>query len=186
MYGPLLMLIICVPLFLIALFWAIAPYRIYKYYDGKLNYADPKTGEFEEFRGGKYECLRLEEAGQHELLAQLKRTQKKENFWYKAWSDYETVITVCLVIIGIAIFVFGVWSIAAPLDARTNVAEWEEFATIANDVFTSSTNELERAGVVNKMLEYNEWLAEARASQRLWGNWSAYYNIDLPEPLLLP
>ena len=186
MYGPLLMLIICTPLFLIALFWAIAPYRLYQYYDSKLNYVRPKTGEFTEFCDMKCEHRELEEAGQHDLLVRLQKYKKKEQFWYKAWGEHETLIIVCLVILGLTTFIFGIWSIAAPLDARTNVAEWEEFATIANDVFTSSTNELERAGVVNKMLEYNEWLAEARASQKLWGNWSAYYNINLPEPLLLP
>jgi hypothetical protein len=69
---------------------------------------------------------------------------------------------------------------------RTELVQWEEFTAIAKEVMASSTNEMERAGIVNKILEYNEWLADARASQRLWGNWSSYYNLDLPEPLLLP
>ncbi len=186
MYGPLLMLIILAPLFLIALFWAIAPYHLYRHYDSKLNYTDPVNGCLTEFSDMRYERRQLEEAGQQDLLAKLQKDYKKSHFWYKVWSDYEMLRSIIVVILCIAVFVFLMWSIIDPLHVRTEIAEWEEFAAIAEEVMASSTNEIERAGVVNKMLEYNEWLADARASQKLWGNWSSYYNFDLPEPLLLP
>jgi hypothetical protein len=186
MYGPLLMLIILIPLFLIGLFWVIAPYQLYKHHDNHLNYARPGHDYTERFYNMKHEVRELKEAGQDKELATLQKHYKKSKFWYKAWSDYELLRDVIFVILCIAVFVFLLVSIINPLYVHIELAEWEEFITIAEEVMASSTNEMERAGIVNKMLEYNEWLAEARASQKLWGNWSSYYNFDLPEPLLLP
>jgi hypothetical protein len=180
------MLIILAPLFLIGLFWAFAPYKLYKHYDAKVNYVDPKNGSQTNFYNMNYEVERLEEVGQKELLIKLQKNYKRKKFWYKAWSDYETLRSIVFVILCIAVIMFLLVSIIIPLCVRTELAEWKEFTTIAEEIMASSTNEIERAGIVNKMLEYNEWLADARASQKLWGNWSAYYNFDLPEPLLLP
>lgn len=186
MYGPLLTLIILTPLFLIGLFWVIAPYQLYKYHGHRLNYVRPGRDYTEEFYNMKHEVRELKEAGQDKELAILQKHYKKSKFWYKVWSDYEMLRTIIFVVLCIAIFIFLMWSIVDPLWVRTELAEWEEFTTIAEEIMASSTNEMERAGVVNKMLEYNEWLADARASQKLWGNWSSYYNFDLPDPLLLP
>ena len=186
MYGPLLMLIILTPLFLIGLFWVIAPYQLYKYHDNRLNYVRPGRDYVDKFYHMKHEIRELEEAGRDKELATLQKHYKRGQFWYKAWSNYEMLRSIIFIILCFAIFVFLMWSIIDPLHVRTELAEWEEFTAIAEEIMASSTNELERAGIVNKMLEYNEWLADARASQKLWGNWSSYYNFDLPEPLLLP
>ena len=186
MYGPLLTLIILIPLFFIGLFWVIAPYQLYKYHDSHLNYIRPGRNYTEEFYNMKHEICELKEAGRDKELATLQKHYKRSKFWYKAWFDYETLRNVVFGILCVAVFVFLLVSIINPLSVRTELAEWEEFIIIAEEVMASSTNEMERAGIVNKMLEYNEWLADARASQKLWGNWSSYYNFDLPEPLLLP
>ena len=187
MYGPLLMLIILAPLFLIALFWAIAPYKLYKYHGHRLKYTRPGMDDYkEEFENMKCEIRELKEAGRDEELAILQKHYKKSRFWYKVWSDYVLLREIIFSLLCVALFVFAIWSFAGPMDAYTDIAHWNEFAEIAEDVLDSSTNEVERAGVVNKVLEYNEWLADARASQKLWVNWSSYYYFDLPEPLLLP
>ena len=187
MYGPYLMLIILTPLFLIALFWAFAPYQLYKYHGHRLKYTRPVKDAYEtEFENMKYEIRELKEAGRDKELVTLQKHYKKSRFWYKVWSDYEILRTIVFTILCIVVIIFLLVSIINPLCVRTELAEWEEFTTIAEEIMASSTNEIERAGVVNKMLEYNEWLADARASQKLWGNWSSYYNFDLPEPLLLP
>lgn len=185
MYGPLFMLIILIPLFLIGLFWAFAPYQLHEYHDDRLNYVRPGYDHTEKFYDMKYEVRELKEAGRDKELATLQKHYKKSKFWYKVWSDWEMLRGVIFTILCIVVFVFLMWSIINPLHVRTELAEWEEFTAIAEEVMTSSTNEVERAGIVNRMLEYNEWLADARASQKLWGNWSSYYNFDLPEPLLL-
>ena len=187
MYGPLLTLIILIPLFFIALFWAFAPYKLYEYHERRTKYTRPGMGDYEtEFENMKYEIRELKEAGREEELVTLQKHHKKSHFWYRVWSDYELLREIIFVIFCIAVFVFLLVNIINPLHVRTELVEWEEFTTIAEEIMASSTNEMERAGIVNKMLEYNEWLADARASQKLWGNWSSYYNFDLPEPLLLP
>lgn len=188
MYGPLLMLIILIPLFFIALFWVVAPYKLHEYHERRTKYIRPSMGDNYEttFENMKYEVRELKEAGRDKELAILKKHYKKSQFWYNVWSDYEILREVVFIILCIAVFVFLMWNICDPLCVRIELAQWEEFIAIAEEVMASSTNEIERAGIVNKMLEYNEWLAEARASQKLWGNWSSYYLFDLPEPLLLP
>jgi hypothetical protein len=181
------MLIILTPLFLIALFWAFAPYKLHEYHERHTKYIRPGMDDYEtQFCDMKYEIRELKEAGRDKELATLQKHYQKSHFWYKVWSDYELLREIIFGILCVAVIVFLLMSIVNPLCVRTELAEWEEFTTIAEEVMTSSTNEMERAGIANKMLEYNEWLADARASQRLWGNWSSYYNFDLPEPLLLP
>jgi hypothetical protein len=134
----------------------------------------------------KHEIRELKEAGRDEELAILQSHYKKKKFWHKVWCDYEILRDIVFTILCIAVFVFLIWSICEPLSVRIELTQWKEFTAIAEQVMASSTNEMERAGVVNKILEYNEWLADARASQKLLGNWSSYYNVDLSEPLLLP
>jgi hypothetical protein len=36
-------------------------------------------------------------------------------------------------------------------------------------------------GITSKVVDYNSWLARARSSQEIYGNWSSYYNIDLSQ-----
>ena len=187
MYGPLLMLIILIPLFPIGLFWVIAPYQLYQYHERRTKYIRTVMGDYEtEFENMKYEIRELKEEGRDEELATLQKHYKKSSFWRKVWSDYEILREVVFAILCIAVFIFLIWNICEPLSVRIELAHWEEFTVIAEKVVASSTNEIERAGVVSKILEYNKWLADARASQKLWGNWSSYYNFELPEPLLLP
>ena len=139
-----------------------------------------------EFDNMNYEIRELKEAGRDKELVILQKHHKRSRFWYKVWSDYDLLRFITFILLCVAVFVFLMWSICDPFYVRTELAEWEEFTAIAKEVMASSNNEIERAGIVNKMLEYNEWLADARASKKLWGNWSSYYNFDLPEPILLP
>lgn len=184
MYGPLLVAIILIPIFLIMLFFAIFPYQMYRYYKKRTYYPDPRGGCETWFDNMNYEIKRLKETGQHELLAKLQKNYKKKKFWDKVDNNRST-FTVIAGIIGFIAVIFILLSIINPLCVRAELANWEEFAAIAEETLASTTNDLQEAGVVNKILEYNEWLAEARASQRLYGNWSSYYGYDLPAPILL-
>ena len=184
MYGPLLTAIILIPIFLIPLFFAIFPYQMYQHYKKKTYYPDPRGGCETWFDNMNYEVKRLKEAGQHELLAKLQKDYKKKEFWDRA-DEHRTIFAAIAGIIGFVLVIFILISIINPLCVRAELANWEEFAAIAEETLASTTNDIQEAGVVNKILEYNEWLAEARASQRLYGNWSAYYGYELPEPILL-
>lgn len=184
MYGPLLVAIILTPFFLILLFFAIFSYKIYRHYNAKISYVDPRNGSLTNFYNMDYEVKHLEEAGQKELLIKLQKNYKRREFWNKA-DDNRPTFAAIAGIIGFVLVIFFLLSIINPLCVCAELIAWEEFAVIAEETLASTTNDIQEAGVVNKILEYNEWLAEARASQRLYGNWSSYWNTELPEPILL-
>jgi hypothetical protein len=184
MYGPLLVAILLTPFFLVPLFFAIFPYKIYKYYDEETKYVDPKEGNRTHFYNMNYEVKHLEETGQKELLIKLQKNYKRKKFWDKI-DDNSSTFAVIAGIIGFILVVFFLLSIINPLCVRAELTAWEEFAVIAEETLASTTNDVQEAGVVNKILEYNEWIAKARASQRSYGNWSSYWNTELPGPILL-
>lgn len=184
MYGPLFIAIIFAPIFLIPLFFSIFSYKIYEHYKNRTYFSDPIYGCETWFDNMNYEIKRLKETGQDELLAKLQKNYKKKKFWDKV-DNNRSIFTVIAGIIGFVLVIFLLISIINPLCVRAELANWEEFSAIAEETLASTTNDIQEAGVVNKILEYNEWLAKARASQRLYGNWSSYWNVELPEPILL-
>lgn len=182
MYGPLIGFLITLPIFLILLFFAMAPYRLYKYYDKKLVYGHDYSLGFDRektYYGHEWQKKEL-------TLVQVEyydRVLEKKKFWDKLW-DKEEVFSPLSFIVGLVLFVFLLITIISPIVVRTELFEWEEFAVIAEETLESAS-ETEKYAIASKILEYNEWIADARASQRIWGNWSAYYNVELPEPILL-
>lgn len=183
MYGPLLMLVIFIPLFLIVLFFAIAPFHIYDRYEEKRYYTD-KNGTKHCFYDSESDVTRLSKENPTEL-AKLQKNEKKRRFWRKLW-DIQFVLGITAAILGLVIFIFGLICIFAPIEARDEMAVWTEFAEIAEETFNSA-NELEKVGIAGNVAEYNKWLAEARASKKLYGNWSRYYfcDIDSLRPITL-
>lgn len=175
MYGPLLMLVIFIPLFLVVLFFAIAPYHIYDRYEGKRNYTD-KYGNHYYFYDSESDVKRLSEKNPTEL-AKLRKNEKKRRFWRKLW-DIQFVLGITAFILGLVIFVFGLICIVAPIEARDEMAVWAEFAEMAEKTFENA-EEYEKYGIAGDVAEYNKWLAEARASKKVYGNWSSYYFCDI-------
>jgi hypothetical protein len=182
MYGPLLGFLITLPIFLILLFFAIAPYQLYKYYDKKLVYDHDYSSGFsreQSYYGHKWQKEQMTPA----QVEYYDRLLEKKKFWEKLWDEEEFFGPLSFVA-GLVLFVFLLLAIINPIAVRTELVEWEEFAVIAKETLESAS-QTEKYAIASKILEYNEWIADARASQRIWGNWSAYYNIELPEPILL-
>ena len=182
MYGPLIGFLITLPIFLVLLFFTIAPYQLYKHYESKLVYGyDYSLGFNREksYYGHKWQKEELTPA----QVEYYDRVLEKKKFWYNLW-DKEEVFVPLSFLVGIILFVFLLLAIFNPILARTELVKWEEFAVIAEETLESAS-QTEKYAIASKILEYNEWIADARASQRIWGNWSSYYNIELPEPILL-
>ena len=178
MYGPLLMLIICAPVLAILIICAIVPYRISDKYDKKCEYYDDVHTGMNDFHNARWEIKMLQTQGRDEELAQLQKNYKISKFWYNVWKNTEILLDVLIVLFGIAVFVFGIWSVAEPLQVSREMIYWEEFVPMAQDTLNSA-DDYERVAIADKVIEYNTWLVEAKTSQRMWGNWSAYYNVDL-------
>lgn len=78
----------------------------------------------------------------------------------------------------VTLVIFLPVSIFVPLEAQQDVNYWLEFSSMAEDI-VGKGNEYQTIGIADKIIEYNSWLAEARASQATRGCFSQYYNIDL-------
>ena len=175
MYGPLLMLVIFTPLFLIALFFAIAPFHIYEHYEEKRYYTD-KDGIRHIFYDSESDEKRLSK-DKPAVLVKLRKNDKKRRFWNKLW-NMQFALGITALILGAAIFIFGLICIIAPIEARNAMAVWTEFAEMAEETFENA-EEYEKYGIAGEVAEYNKWLAEVRASKKLYGNWSSYYFCDI-------
>lgn len=178
MYGPLLLLIILVPLFLVSIFFLIAPYQFYKHYGEKICYYDERWGEKTEFRNWDSEIKAFEKAGKHEELAQLQHNHKKYKFWRDLWQNTDVLRGIIFGLLLIAIIIFGLWCLISPIEARQEALYWQEFTDMV-ELTIGNAQDYQDAGIAGDIIEYNSWLSHARTSQNFWGNWSNYYYIDL-------
>ena len=91
-----------------------------------------------------------------------------------------------LALIAAPILVFGILfvslliSLASLTDAKQEVAYWEKFAPMAEEVI-GEANEYQSIAIADKVIEYNTWLAKAKSSKKTWGNWSQFYYSDLSD-----
>ena len=177
MYAPLLITIISAILFIPSLLWLILPYRLYKKYDAKCYYTDPK-GEETHFYGSELQEKRMREAGREEELERLIKYEKKKSFWYKQWGDNECLRDTIFTIICIILVIFLLITIFVPLETRDEAMYWEEFAPMAQNIIDNADT-AQSVAIAGDIIEYNKWLADAKASQKTYGSWSAYYFIDL-------
>ena len=174
MYGPLLITIILALPLLFCILWCAIPYPLYKKWDSKCYYTDPETKDQRKYYDR--DCLSTDIS--EEEKKRLNRARRKKRFWYNIWSNHEEIKTVLTAILSIALCVFLLVSIIFPITAKNECAKWEEFAPMAQEIFDGADT-AQQIVLVDKLVEYNTWLAEARASQKLWGNWSQYYYCDL-------
>ena len=177
MYAPLLITIIFAILFIPSLLWLILPYRLYRKYDAKCYYIDAK-GDETRFYGSGVQEKRMREAGREEELEQLIKYDKKKNFWYKQWNRNEALRGTIFTIICIVLVIFLLITIIVPLCARDEAIYWEEFAPMAQTIINNADT-AQSVAIAGDIIEYNKWLANARASQKTYGSWSSYYFIDL-------
>lgn len=64
------------------------------------------------------------------------------------------------------------------MEAAKEVTYWSEFAPMVENLIEQSSG-YQDVGITEKVIEYNSWLAEARSSQEIYKNFSAYYGVDL-------
>ena len=104
---------------------------------------------------------------------------KKYHWWLKFSEislEVPAYIIGWLAIIATIILIFV--AIFIPMEAAREVTYWSEFAPMVENTMLNSDS-LQDIGITEKIIEYNSWLAEARSSQEVYKNFSAYYGIDL-------
>ena len=114
-----------------------------------------------------------------EEYAKYLNNYKKYNLWKKINCDGSLVAPFVIgVILLIAAFILVFVAIFVPISSAQEVAYWSEFAPMVENLMSQSDG-FQDIGITEKIIEYNSWLAEARSSQEVYKNFSAYYGIDL-------
>ena len=144
-----------------------------KYKEG-LRYMD--AGYPATYEGYNYEKKRISPEELPKYEANLKK--------YKFWKKFNYGVGCALGIIhGVLAFCFVVVVIIAlvtPTSAKVEYIYWKEFVPMV-EATVSSSSEYQDLGITSDIIEYNKWFTHAKTSQEVWGNWSAYYNIDLSD-----
>lgn len=179
MYGFFILALIAAPILIFAILWCALPYPLSGHYKKKLSYTDPETGMRIDFHNWNHEINVLSNHNP-ELLKQLQKNYKRYSFWYNIWCSCEALKAVLIVICALVIFVSLLVPLVALTEAKKEVAYWEEFAPMAEEVI-SEANEYQSIAIANKVIEYNTWLAKAKSSKKTWGNWSQFYYYDLSD-----
>ena len=179
MYGPLLLIIICLPILIATIIFGKVSYAKYKKYEEQCEYFDsrPFHHEINFFHGSDWEYTVLKETGQEDKIPALEKAYKKYQFWKKFWC-FEIPRDIIIGVCGVVVTVCTLVCIIVPTQARYEVAYWEEFVPMAQETFDNAS-EYEKVSIASDVVEYNTWLADARTSQKFWGNWSSYYGVDL-------
>lgn len=182
MYGPLLVTIILAPIFLIALTLAILPEVMPNHYRKRCRFWDerPYFMEWSTFYNGATQIEYLKKEGRDDELKKLQSAYKKKEFWDAFPNAVRGIAVGIAVIVGIVLFIFILTSIINPLCVKQEVAYWENFVEMV-ELTIGSASDYQTVGIAGDIINYNSWLAEAKTSQELWGNWSSYYNIDLSQ-----
>ena len=135
------------------------------------------NGELCQFYNNKWQHEKLKD--QPEVLEKLQKNYTKKERWQTIY-QWDDDWKVCLTFIaGLLLFIAILVSIIAPLSASIEIATWEEFLPMAETAIANG-NDMDNFAITGNIIDYNTWLAEARASLKTFGCWSRYYtNRDL-------
>jgi hypothetical protein len=114
-----------------------------------------------------------------EDIPKYEKAYKKMKHWDKL-NDYSFTFEVIGTVACIAAVILLLCAIFVPIGATREVAYWSEFAPMVENLVEGSSG-YQDVGITSKVVDYNSWLARARSSQEIYGNWSSYYNIDLSQ-----
>lgn len=178
MYGFWILVIIFAIACIASFCMAFIPERMTERYKRKLCYWG-KYGYTSSYSGYSFEKSELEERGLN--VEEFDKNLAKKNFWDNLYDcDTQDACAGIGAITLIITVIFSAVAICLPLEARREVAYWEEFAPMAENIIENN-NTYETLGIASDVIEYNKWLANARSSQKIYDNWSRFYGIDLSE-----
>ena len=127
------------------------------------------------YSGHSYDKRHVKE----EDILKYEKAYKKMRFW-DGFSDHNFVFYIIGTLTCITAVILLLCSIFVPIGAAEQVAYWSEFAPMVENLVDNSTG-YQDVGITDKIVEYNSWLARARSSQEIYGNWSSYYGVDLSQ-----
>jgi hypothetical protein len=174
MFGLWILVMIFAPIGLACVILGSIAIKCYRICKNKLEYRDSKgySWNYSDSNFDRTHCP-------PEDLPRVQMAYKKIKFW--DWMDdnegaFYVIGALCL----IAAIILTLVAICAPLGAIQEYAYWQQFKPMAESILASS-DPYQSIGITDKIIEYNAWLAKARASQEAYGNWSMYYKLDLSQ-----
>lgn len=118
---------------------------------------------------------RLSEEDYNKYLKQYKRYSKLYDCYASDAAIPCGIIGGLLIVATIGLILAAIFT---PMEVAKEVTYWSEFAPMVENLIEQSSG-YQDVGITEKVIEYNSWLAEARSSQEIYKNFSAYYGIDL-------
>jgi hypothetical protein len=143
--------------------------RTYKDHTGK------EVTETERFDADRIDAKNLSA----EEYARLKKIYDRMERWSKMDDNAATCYSIggficCILLICLLVAIIN------PLNASREIAYWTEFAPMAEELVASGTD-YQTFGIMESIIEYNTWLADARSRLATYGKWSGYYGKDLSQ-----
>lgn len=97
--------------------------------------------------------------------------------WERDFSDWLMPVSICLLVLAALFFIgFG----GMRMSEKHNCHIFEETKTMMVEV-TNNAETLENIGLTNSVIEYNAWLAKAKAGVKNYGAWSIYYGLGVED-----
>lgn len=175
MYAFYLATIILAPLFVFFILLYVLPEKMYHFYDNKLKYES--GGHLCHFLNDEWQLEELKD--QPKVLEKLKKNYAKKKRWYTIYMWDDDWKIGLMLIAGFLLVIIILISLIAPLSSSIEIARWEEFLPMAETAIANGGS-MDNFGITGNIIEYNTWLAEARASLKTFGCWSRYYtNRDI-------
>ena len=178
MYGLWILFIILAPITIAAFIVGGLSYHLYSKYKEQTRYSyQSGLGHWDSdyYTGHAYDKRRVKE----EDIPKYEKAYKKAHFWDKL-NDNSFIFYIIGTIACVATIILLFCAIFNPICAAEEVAYWSEFVPMVENLVEGS-NGYQDVGITSKVVDYNSWLAKARSSQEIYGNWSRYCNIDLSQ-----
>ena len=178
MYGLWILFIIFAPISIAAfIMGALSGTMYHKYRNDTMYSYQYMTGRWstDHYTGSDYDKRHVKE----EDIPKYEKAYKNMKRWDKLNDNY-FVFYIIGTIACIATVILLFCAIFNPICAVEKEAYWSEFGPMVENLVEGSSG-YQDVGITSKVIEYNSWLAKARSSQEIYGNWSSYYGIDLSQ-----
>jgi hypothetical protein len=178
MYGLWILVIIFAPITIAAfIMGALSNTMYHKYRNDTMYSYQYMAGHWstDHYTGSDYDKRHIKE----EDIPKYEKAYKRMKRWDKLNDNYfifYIIGTIACIVTVILLFC----AIFNPICAAQEVAYWSEFVPMVENLVEGS-NGYQDVGITSKVIDYNSWLARARSSQEIYGNWSSYYGIDLSQ-----
>ena len=101
-----------------------------------------------------------------------------DKYYSVCWYGLMVTCWILHAVIGIATFIILLCAIFNPMCAKNEYNKFQAQKVIIEQTIENGTD-LENISISQTIIEYNNWIASAKASKKTYGIFSSYYYLDL-------